>query len=151
MPCSLEDIDQMAKIAQSRLLPQILENGRFAFGSTFIADSPRAKIPGHGQLQFHKSGQWKDILTKREGNGIVSLYAYARQVSDGAAREQLSKLLAPGDLTRDRLVYPKTSSDVVADGLSTIPDSLTKRSMSPRERADALLRHAMANAHDRQN
>jgi hypothetical protein len=151
MPCSVEDVDQLSKLAQSRLLPQILANGRFAFSSIFIADSPRATIPDQGQLQFHKSGEWRDTLTKRQGVGVVSLYSYVKQVSDGAARVLLSKLLDPSDLTRDRIIHPSAAQELIESGLSTIPDNLTKRMMSPRERADALLRHAMANAHDRQN
>jgi hypothetical protein len=153
MPCALADVPQLSKMMLPQLLAMMFPSSlRPMFGGRYYtADSPLAKRDGGSELRIARDGTWTDAKSGKSGDNVITLFAYAKSVTPAAAVVILAQKLNPSDLTHDRLVYPKTSGDVIADGLSTIPDSLTKRASSPRERADALLRHAMANAHDRQN
>ena len=135
MACIVSEVAGICKKNQEALLRQLLPEGRYCFNAAYIADSPKNKHPD-GALHYAKNGQWLDAHTGKRGSGIPSLYAYLRDISEAAALAILSKRLDPAG------VYTP---------VSTVPDALHKRAQTPRQRADALLRHALLHSHDRQN
>jgi hypothetical protein len=153
MPCAIADVPELSQKLLRQMLTEMFPTSlRPMFGGRYyVADSPLAKRAGGSELRIARDGTWTDAKSGESGDNVITLFAYAKSVTPAAALVIMAQKLNPSDLTRDRLVYPSDTRELIADGLSTIPDSLTKRAMSPREKADALLRHAMANAHDRQN
>jgi hypothetical protein len=153
MPCALADVPELSQ----KLLPQLLammfpSSLRQMFGGRYyVADSPLAKRAGGSELRIARDGTWTDAKSGKSGDNVISLFAYAKSVTPAAALVIMAQKLNPSDLTRDRIIHPSDTRETIESGLSMIPDSLHKRSMTPQEKAARLLQHALTHSHDRSN
>ena len=151
MPCKPAEVRELALHALPRIVAQLLPRGSWQFGGMcYTADSPLAKQAGGNELRVNRSGTWSDRLSGRHGDDAISLFAYVKAISPGAATVFLSKLLDPADRFLDRATRASDLQHLADSNVQPRADDLNKilakRALTPKQRAEELLKVARQDA-----
>lgn len=148
----IEDVPAAAHCVMFRLLAKALPHGGVRFGTQYA--SPCPLIPegrrSIDDIVVERDGTWKDRPGHAAGRDVIGLLSYLAREARGTTIRKLAAELSPGDMYAD---LPMRAADHLSDHPAAADDpadddTLAKvaRSGSPRQRAEALLAVARADA-----